>query len=90
MYASCVRGEKPRTVMSRSMRVRSSLMSHLRREIGDGGNCEPGSDATSEREGTGDNAAPTRARADHDERDRRYRVSGLVQRMLQPPAQPVG
>jgi hypothetical protein len=34
MYASWVLGEKPRTVMSRIMRVRSSLMSHLRRKVG--------------------------------------------------------
>ena len=34
MYASWVLGEKPRTVMSRIMRVRSSLMRHLRRKVG--------------------------------------------------------
>jgi hypothetical protein len=33
-------GGKPRTVMSRIIRSRSSLMSHLRRESWDGGDCE--------------------------------------------------
>src|SRR2546425_12089717 len=81
MYASCVRGENPRTVMSRSIRARSSLMSHLRPEIWDGGDCEPCSGATSRLEGAGDSAALKRARPDHDERDRPYRVSGLVQHL---------
>src|SRR3989442_932736 len=80
MYASWVRGENPRTVMSRSMRARSSLMSHLRRESWDGGDCEPGSGVTARLEGAGASAALKRARPDHDERDRPYRVSGLVQR----------
>src|SRR6266545_6821929 len=33
MYASWVRRENPRTAMSRIIRARSSLMSHLRREV---------------------------------------------------------
>src|SRR5437667_11607842 len=82
MYASCVRGENPRTVMSRSIRAGSSLMSHLRPEIWDGGDCEPCSGATSRLEGAGDSAALKRARPDHDERDRPYRVSGLVQQPI--------
>src|SRR6266849_2777201 len=81
MYASCVRGENPRTVMSRIIRSRSALMSHLRQESWDGGDCEPGSAATSGWDGAGDHAVLTRARAHHKERDRTYRVSGLVQRL---------
>src|SRR5712692_9284230 len=82
MYASWVRGENPRTVMSRIMRVRSSLMSHLRQKIWDGGDCEPGSGATPGLEGADDSAALTRARAEHYERDRPYRVIGLVPRTI--------
>jgi hypothetical protein len=67
--------------MSRIMRVRSSLMSHLRLENWDRGDCEPRLRAQSETESAKTTThALERAREDDDERDGPYRVSGLVQR----------
>src|SRR2546422_9994750 len=78
MYASWVRGENPRTVMSRIIRVRSSLMSHLRQEIWDRGDCEPAQKRCRERREE-ETTPRSSARVQHDDRDRPYRVSGLVQ-----------
>ncbi len=79
MYASWVRGENPRTVMSRIMRVRSSLMSHLREESWDGGDCEPARKRCRERSQWETTPRSSERACSRATRVRPYRVSGLVQ-----------
>src|SRR5688500_15169392 len=75
MYASWVRGEKPRRLMSRIMRVRSSLMRHIHRKSWDRGDFRR-ADAT--------RTGWTKRLRSESVSGSIYRVSGLVQQHVRP------
>src|SRR2546427_13179515 len=83
MYASWVRGEKPRRAMSRIMRVRSALMSHLHRGMGWRGFCATGARYIRKDDHTAIDINSERRLCRTGVRT--YRVSGLVQLVLSRP-----
>src|SRR5882724_11273567 len=84
MYASWVRGEKPRRAMSRIMRVRSALMSHLHQGMGWRGFCASGASYIRKDDHTAIDINSERRLCRTEVRT--YRVSGLVQLELGRPA----